>query len=112
MAKSIPPTIEQMRRHIEELVHCYNIVCWTHARRPADAWAIHLAEEINIASIRSQFSYAVALHEIGHIKGRYQRSRSSPVREGWAWEWARMNALVWTAAMERYCQRALVATGL
>jgi hypothetical protein len=109
MAKFSFPSIEQMRQHIEDLVDRYEIVCFKRARRPADAWAIHQEAEINIAPIRSQFSYAVALHEIGHIKGRYQRSRSSPVRERWAWRWARKNALPWTAAMERYSQRALAA---
>jgi hypothetical protein len=49
----------------------------------------------------------VALHEIGHIRGRLQLSRSRVVRERWAWRWAEENALVWTPAMDRNRQRSM-----
>ena len=45
-------------------------------------------------------SYATAMHEIGHILGRYQNSRRVMVRESWAWVWARRNALMWTPATQ------------
>jgi hypothetical protein len=57
----------------------------------------------------SSLSYATALHEIGHWKGRYQRSRNVIVRERWAWQWARKNALIWTRAMERDATMSLYA---
>jgi hypothetical protein len=57
--------------------------------------------EVQIPSIRSTITYATALYEIGHILGRYQKSRSIMVRERWAWEWARSAGRVWTPAMER-----------
>jgi hypothetical protein len=65
------------------------------------------AEEIMIAPIKSPISYAVALHEIGHILGRHQRSRRVLVRERWAWEWARRNAVSWTPAMEKCARKSL-----
>jgi hypothetical protein len=67
----------------------------------------HLVEEIRIPPIKSAISYAAALHEIGHIQGRYQTSRHSLVRELAAWRWARQQALAWTPAMERMCASSL-----
>src|SRR5262245_6671078 len=63
--------------------------------------------EIFISPIRSEISYATALHELGHIFGRHQHSRSEMVRERWAWKWARANALVWTPRMERDARKAM-----
>ena len=57
--------------------------------------------EIVVAPIKSIVTYAVALHEIGHTIGRYQESRRCMVRERWAWDWAKHNAIVWTPRMER-----------
>ena len=52
--------------------------------------------------VRSPRSYATALHEIGHILGRHQRSQAVLVRERWAWHWAKRNALQWTPEMRRH----------
>jgi predicted Zn-dependent protease len=51
----------------------------------------------------------VALHEIGHVLGRHQRSKRSVVRERWAWRWARANALQWDHVQERYSAACLAA---
>jgi hypothetical protein len=96
----------QMRAHIMALLEKYDInVEW--CDRPSRAWGSHIAELICIAPIRSAISYATALHEIGHIRGRHQRSADPMVRERWAWRWARANAMAWTAAMERDARMAL-----
>ena len=63
--------------------------------------------EIWIRPIRSPRAYATALHEIGHILGRYQMRFSGMVSERWAWQWARRNALQWTPAMEQHAERCL-----
>ena len=90
---------QELRDHVMALCAKHDItVSW--CRRPAQAWAAREVEEIQIAPIRSVISYATALHELGHILGRYQRSARLMVRERWAWQWARQNALVWTPAME------------
>ena len=60
--------------------------------------------------IEFRISYASALHEIGHLRGRHQRSSSTLVRERWAWEWARANALIWTPAMENSARKAVNGT--
>jgi hypothetical protein len=109
--------VAALRRHIDELLAPYMlddsvqaIILLPHTRgarviRDLDGTAL----EIWIPRIRSIVSYAVALHEIGHIRGRYQRSRSVMVRERWAWQWARENALSWSPAMERVAVKSLFA---
>jgi len=98
--------VEDMRRHIEEICEQHDIeLIW--CRRPMDAWADHAHATICIAPIKSIVSYGTALHELGHVRGRYQLSHDSMVRERWAWQWARANALIWTARMERDRRKSL-----
>jgi hypothetical protein len=97
--------LEDMRRHIEQLTANLEVsrfrvkrlnqakVLTTDSGEPLELW---------LPAIRSKLSYATALHEIGHLRGRYQSRRYGVlVRERWAWQWARENALIWTDAMER-----------
>jgi hypothetical protein len=91
---------EQMHSHIMQMLAKYDII-YTWARRPKAAWGAIEIEEVHISPIRSAISYATALHEIGHIRGRFQRSKSLMVRERWAWRWAEENALAWTPKMAR-----------
>jgi hypothetical protein len=63
--------------------------------------------EVWIPPIKSSVSYAVALHEIGHICGRHRASRYRMVRERDAWSWAKTNALGWTETMERHRDASL-----
>jgi CRISPR/Cas system-associated endonuclease Cas3-HD len=51
-----------------------------YALREADG----VADEVQTPPIRCAITYAVALHEIGNILGRYQRSRKRMVVERWA----------------------------
>jgi hypothetical protein len=106
-----------MRRHIKELLAPYTRtdindaiqVYWD--RRMAKAHVLSdeggNVIEIRLAPVRSAISYATALHEIGHIRGRHQRSRNMMARERWAWEWARCNVLSWTPSMERTAVKSL-----
>ena len=97
------PTIEEMRQHVVDLWGGEDEIEW--CARPSQAYALRDAGVICIAPITSAISYAVALHEIGHIRGRNQQSRSVRVRERWAWQWARGAALIWTPRMEQ-CARS------
>jgi hypothetical protein len=74
-----------------------------------DAFAISNADpvELYLPQIRSDLDYATCLHELGHVCGRYQKSRHVRTREQWAWEWARGFALQWTLEMERDAQTAM-----
>jgi len=100
-------TVEDMRRHIEQLCAAFadDVPIFT-VKRLHQARVLTVPEtgeviEVQLPAIRSAVSYATALHEIGHINGHYQKSRSVMVRERWAWRWARDNALIWTGAMDR-----------
>ena len=96
---------QQMAQHIANLAAAHDIRV-TLQRSSRNAWAIRegdgAADEIIIPPVRSEITYTVALHEIGHILGRYQRSRYRMIRERWAWQWARENALTWTPRIEHF----------
>ncbi|MFL6799711.1 MAG: hypothetical protein ACJ8F3_20125 [Xanthobacteraceae bacterium] len=95
-----------MHRHVMDLCQRHDIELISCAR-PMDAWADREHATIGISPIKSNVSYGTALHELGHVLGRYHQSRDSLVRERWAWTWARANALVWNARMERDRRKSL-----
>jgi hypothetical protein len=109
--------VADMRRHVEALIALYLRkdldygiqVYWL--PRTDGALVIrdldHTVLEIRLPRIRSIISYAIALHEIGHVRGRYQHSRHVMTRERWAWQWARENALIWSPTMERTAAKSL-----
>jgi hypothetical protein len=71
-----------------------------------DTATAHLNEgTISIYPITSEVTYAVALHEIGHI--RQGHNDDVMICERAAWKWARTTALVWTPTMEREAKRLL-----
>lgn len=112
--------IDAMKAHIERLL------AELHARRqPDDDFAVSWTDdedeahavrdlggevmELFLPSIRTAEDYATALHELGHMCGRYQNSKNQVTRERWAWHWARQQAQTWTAAMEEHEIAALNA---
>ena len=67
--------------------------------------------KIKIRPIKSAVTYAIALHELGHVLGE-QRGRRRVEKEVQAWEWAEANALFWTKIMsekKRKCLRSYIA---
>ena len=99
-------SIADLAQHFRDLCATEDInVEW--CRRPMQAASSREMEFVSIAPIKSVISYAVALHEVGHIKGRYQQSPRVIVRERWAWDWARRNAIIWTPRMERHARTSL-----
>jgi hypothetical protein len=107
-------SVAVMQRHIEILIAAHipfdiPIIRRDGIRGAQTLWRGSSREllEITLPRVKSPISYAVALHELGHICGRYQRSRRVMVRERWAWAWARKNALIWTPRLERYATEAL-----
>jgi hypothetical protein len=109
--------VDEMRRHVEQLlaglmnpndeISIYRVKRLHQARvlrDPRNGEPL----EIQLPAIRSALSYATALHEIGHVKGRYQAMRNTTTTcERWAWQWAREHALIWTDAMERSAATSL-----
>jgi hypothetical protein len=62
---------------------------------------------VRIHRINSESAYAVALHEIGHIReGSFE---DLLIEERRAWEWAKANALVWTPTMQRKAEQSMGA---
>lgn len=61
---------------------------------------------IHTSKIRGYVTYAVALHEVGHL---LSKSLSKPrlYQEGEAWDWAMKNALVWNRQMQCTMVRGL-----
>ena len=91
-------SVADMVDHVKSLCRSHEIaIRW--CLRSMQAHALRECDEITIAPIKSVVTYAVALHEIGHILGRYQQSSDTMVRERRAWQWAKRNALIWTPRM-------------
>lgn len=60
---------------------------------------------IEIPRVESPMSYAIAMHEIGHILGKNPARRLD--KEVEAWKWARRNAIHWCDRMTDEMQRCL-----
>ena len=78
--RSLAPTVAQMRAHVERISKVNGIAI--NYGQPSASYEVR---EIWIRPIRSPLAYATALHEIGHILGRYQMRFSGMVSERWAW---------------------------
>ena len=67
---------------------------------------------IQIRPTKNTGYYVSALHEIGHILGKFQ-SEGYPLlkRELYAWVYAMENALVWTETAERVMRNAMDSYG-
>lgn len=61
---------------------------------------------IKIRPVKSPITYAIALHEIGHILGPRQ-SGCRLDKEVGAWEWAQSSAIEWTDAMAALMRKGL-----
>ena len=106
LARSSIPTPAKMNEHVRSLC-AQNEIIVSECQHASQALALRECSQAIIPPVRSANSYAVALHEIGHVLGRYQQSKSTMVREKWAWQWARENARVWTSGMEQFAKGSL-----
>jgi len=100
-------TTKDLRQHVLDLRNKHGVTVYAWCRRLSQCHALTDRDEIRIVPVASRIAYAAALHEVGHLRGRHQRSSSTLVRERWAWEWARANALIWTPAMENSARKAM-----
>jgi hypothetical protein len=102
--------VSQMREHVERIISDHGIVfqptkyirqsrClpWSGGARPV----------VQFPPVRSHLTYATALHELGHVLGWGVNYPDDLVRERDAWFWARLDAIVWTTAMERFAAACL-----
>jgi hypothetical protein len=99
-------TIVELEQHFLRLCADEEVdVQWCDSPSKALALSGEL-EFIRAPRIRSEIAYAVAMHELGHIKSD-SRSTERIERERAAWDWARRNAMLWTRRMEGYATASL-----
>ncbi len=99
----MPKPVIALKSHIDTLLLYNSIdVEW---REKCSGRAYRKSRRVRLQYIKSEITYAVALHEIGHILGRHPSVRID--KEVAAWEWARKNALVWTPVMTGVASRSL-----
>jgi len=97
-------TVSQMREHIEGLVKRHGITVryvTRVGRSRCFPWSGGAKPTVQFPNIKSPITYAVGLHELGHVFGEHADHPDRVVRERDAWNWARANAITWTTGMER-----------
>ena len=94
--------------HVESLAREYRIVLDVRATGTRGRSFVQ-DRRIRISPVRGDVSYAVALHELGHLiavgaSGRKYRRLDKELR---AWRWARAAALEWTPRMDRAMRESM-----
>lgn len=103
-----------MALHIQELCAEHGITVRYQSLSDSDPryYARPSDRLIQIRPTKNTGYYVSALHELGHILGRFQSwEKSRLTRELWAWVWARQNALVWTETADRIMRQAMDSYG-
>jgi hypothetical protein len=95
-------TPRRLAKHVDDICARAGIAIVSHARG-GRSW--RKAGKIAIRMVKSDVTYAIALHEIGHVVGPQVRGRLN--REVEAWQWAQRHALIWSDAMSATMQRSL-----
>jgi hypothetical protein len=96
-------TAKQMAAHVAAVCKEHGIEIGSHSRG-GRAW--RRGRHIAIRPVKSAVTYAVALHEIGHVLGKWQ-SRPRLESETGAWLWARENAICWLPRMDATMRKAM-----
>ena len=94
--------VASLHHHVVSLCKAHKIAI-TFGTRRGRAW--RAARRVSVPHVRGAISYAVALHEIGHVLGKRGRTRLD--HEVHAWQWAEAHAHVWNAAMNAKRKRSL-----
>ena len=98
-------TLEDLRRHALNVWGKDDGIEWvSEVFMPT---ANHETGTLRLHPIKSEAAYAVALHEIGHL--RQGPGEDVLLDERRAWDWARDNALIWTSTMEREAERCMTS---
>jgi len=88
-------TVQTFQSHIEQLL-LRNQITVTWSGSGGRAW--RKTQRVRLSPVKLEITYAVALHEIGHILGDQPKTRID--REVAAWQWARAYAIEWTPVMQ------------
>jgi len=106
------PTIADLQRHAQDLAAAFKLRLIECAQlKPDEALALKLYGGLAFVSpIVDETTYAVALHELGHLVAPTGALRAAGVvgdranlkrdEEDAAWTWARHYALTWTPVMD------------
>lgn len=89
--------------HIDALLAGHGIAVDWRERTQARSW--RRSSRVRLERVRGASTYAIALHEIGHVVGRQVGRRLD--REAQAWRWAEENAIEWTDGMRRLAARCI-----
>jgi hypothetical protein len=89
--------------HIELLLAEHGISVDWRDRTSARAW--RKTRRVRLERIQGPSTYAMALHEIGHVVGPQGGRRLE--KEAQAWRWAQENAIEWTEGMGRLASRCI-----
>lgn len=89
--------------HIDSLLAEHGIEADWRDRTAARAW--RKTRRVRLERVQGASTYAMALHEIGHVVGRQVGRRLD--REAQAWRWAEENAIEWTEGMARLAARCI-----
>ena len=96
-------TPEDMRLHVATICRDEGIRVLPHSRGGRASKDHRI---IAIRPVKSAITYAVALHELGHVLGPWQ-SLPRLYAEAGAWKWAKEVAGIWTPVMEEKMSRSL-----
>lgn len=99
--------LPKLQQHAEIISDVHDIdIVWTTKRMEGMGYSDVDNRRIIVPPIKSSKTYALFLHECGHILGPYQYSPYVRA-EACAWEWAKDNALIWTKAMNMFMKECL-----
>lgn len=96
-----------LSEHITSLGAQHGIV--VQEKQGTSGRAFERTRMIRITPVKGVVSYAIALHELGHLiaDGASGRKHKRLDKEMRAWQWARANGLVWTDRMDDTMQKCL-----
>ena len=89
--------------HINILLAEHEIIVDWRDKTNARSW--RKIRKVRLERVCGASSYAIALHEIGHVVGPQGGRRLE--KEAQAWRWAQENAIEWTDGMERLAARCI-----
>lgn len=96
-------TAAEYEDHINRLLVEHRIAVDWRDRTAPRSW--RKSRRVRLERVRGASSYAIALHEIGHVVGRQVGRRLD--LEAQAWRWAQANAIEWTDGMARVAARSI-----
>jgi hypothetical protein len=95
-------SVAEMAEHIARIAAQHGVTVASHSTG-GRAW--RKTRRIAVRPVKSSKTYAIALHELGHVLGRTGPRRLD--KEVFAWDWAFQHALIWDPVMEAERARCL-----